>query len=99
MLAATERGRAAYAHLGERLGIRTLPSTTNFVLFDFGSAHAATAIVRGLLRAGIHVRKPPAPPLDGTVRISVGSDADLARLSTALEALAAAPAGVRTPDP
>jgi histidinol-phosphate aminotransferase len=99
VLGATQRGRAAYARLGERLGIRTLPSTTNFVLFDFGSAHAATAIVRGLLRAGIHVRKPPAPPLDGTVRISVGSDADLARLSKALEPLAAAPAGVRAPDP
>jgi histidinol-phosphate aminotransferase len=99
VLAATQRGRAAYARLGERLGIRTLPSTTNFVLFDFGSVAAASAIVRGLLELGIHVRKPPAPPLDGTVRISVGSDADLARLSAALEALAAEPAEAPTPDP
>ena len=77
-------GREEYRALGERIGAPTLPSTTNFVLFDFGTPERAKSILDGLLRRGIHVRKPAFPPLDTYVRISVGADHERARLARAL---------------
>ena len=77
-------GREEYYALGRELGLPTLPSATNFVLFDFGDAARARAAVESLLRAGIHVRKPPYSPLDRYVRISVGSPNERARLREAL---------------
>jgi histidinol-phosphate aminotransferase len=77
-------GREEYYALGRELGLPTLPSTTNFVLFDFGDAARAKAVVEWLLAAGIHVRKPPYPPLDRYVRISVGSASERTRLREAL---------------
>jgi histidinol-phosphate aminotransferase len=79
-----EAGREEYRALGLTLGFPTLPSTTNFVLFDFGTAERAKCGVEGLLAQGIHVRKPPHPPLDRYVRISVGTPAERALLSEAL---------------
>jgi histidinol-phosphate aminotransferase len=81
----TAQGRADYVDLGKRLGIRTVPSQTNFVLFDVGDAARADRVVRGLRERGIHVRKPPSPPLDGTVRVSVGTQTERALLAGALE--------------
>ena len=80
----TARGRDEYAALGMRLGMPTLPSTTNFVLFDVGTAQRAKALVQALLRRGIHIRKPPAPPLDRYVRITVGAEGERALLAQAL---------------
>jgi histidinol-phosphate aminotransferase len=77
-------GRAEYAALGARLGLSTLPSTTNFVLFDFGNPPRAKRALDALLRRGIHVRKPPFPPLDRYVRISVGAEGERALLAQAL---------------
>jgi histidinol-phosphate aminotransferase len=82
-------GRAEYYALGARLGIPTLPSTTNFVLFDFGDATRATRATSDLLAHGIHVRKPPFPPLDRYVRISVGTPGERSSLAEALSAVAA----------
>jgi histidinol-phosphate aminotransferase len=84
-------GRADYHALGERLDIRTLPSETNFVLFEFESAERASAVVEALLRSGIHVRKPPAPPLDRYVRVTVGSEAERGYFARALEEIVAGP--------
>jgi histidinol-phosphate aminotransferase len=80
-------GRAAYHALGARLGLATLPSATNFVLFDLGSLERAQTTLNGLLERGIHVRKPPAPPLDRYVRISVGTPHEHDLLAAALEAI------------
>lgn len=95
VIAAVAAGRAEYDALGTELGWPTLPSTTNFVLFDFGTPDAARRAVAGLLERGIHVRKPSQPPLDRYVRISVGSPSDRAELAVALRALrrAAGPPG------
>jgi histidinol-phosphate aminotransferase len=81
-------GREEYATLGAELGLPTLPSTTNFVLFDFGDAPRAVAAVAALLQTGIHVRKPPHSPLDRFVRVSVGSEAERAAFANALRRIA-----------
>lgn len=77
-------GRAEYYRLGRRLAVPTLESATNFVLFDLGSAARATETVEALLQRGIHVRKPPAPPLDRYIRVSVGDAEERTRLARAL---------------
>ena len=61
VVAEVARGRAEYARLGGRLGIATLPSTTNFVLFDLGTRERAEAMVARLLEHGVFIRKPGAP--------------------------------------
>jgi histidinol-phosphate aminotransferase len=76
VVAEIERGREEYHALGARLGLRTLPSRTNFVCFEIGTRERAEAMVEDLLRRGIFVRKPGAPPLDGYIRVSVGTPAD-----------------------
>lgn len=67
------RGRADYHALGARLGVRTLPSLTNFVCFEIGTRAEAEAAVRELLALGVFVRKPWAPPIDGFIRVTVGT--------------------------
>jgi histidinol-phosphate aminotransferase len=74
-------GRAEYAALGERLGVRTLPSWTNFVCFEIGSRGAAEAMVDSLLQRGVFVRKPYAPPIDGFIRVTVGTPAERAEFA------------------
>jgi histidinol-phosphate aminotransferase len=70
------RGRDEYAVLGRRLGSRTLASATNFVCFEIGTKAQAEAMVAGLLERGVFVRKPYAPPLDGFIRVTVGTPAE-----------------------
>ena len=78
--------REKYYTLGEKIGLPTLRSTANFVLFDCGTSERATTIVNDLMRRGIHIRKPAAPPLDHYIRISVGTPPQTKRLTLALEA-------------
>ena len=84
-------GRAAYHELGRSLGLPTLPSATNFVCFDLGTRRQAEAVMAALIERGVFVRKPPAPPLDRCIRLSVGTDAErrivAAELRRVLEAL------------
>ena len=70
---AVAAGRAAYHELGRALGLPTVPSATNFVCFDLGSRARAEAVMAALIKRGVFVRKPPAPPLDRCIRLSVGS--------------------------
>jgi histidinol-phosphate aminotransferase len=74
-------GRAAYAALGARLGCATLPSSTNFVCFEIGTRAQAESMVHTLLECGVFVRKPYAPPLDGFIRVTVGSAAERDRFA------------------
>jgi len=84
------RGRAEYALLGERLGLDTLPSQTNFVCFDLGTRERAEAMVAELLRRAVFIRKPGAPPLDRYVRVTVGTPQERERFAIVFaEALAA----------
>lgn len=73
VVAEVARGRADYAALGRRLNCRTLPSATNFVCFEIGTKSAAEAMVGTLLERGVFVRKPYAAPIDGFIRVTVGT--------------------------
>jgi histidinol-phosphate aminotransferase len=77
------RGREEYRELAARLGVRTLPSHTNFVCFEVGTRAQAEAMVGGLLERGVFVRKPGAPPIDGYVRVTIGDAADRAAFAEA----------------
>jgi histidinol-phosphate aminotransferase len=91
VVAEVARGRADYEELGRRLGTRTLPSATNFVCFEIGMREDAEAMVRALLARGVFVRKPGAPPIDGFIRVTVGTAAERERFASAFaDALAGA---------
>jgi histidinol-phosphate aminotransferase len=84
-------GREDYAALGRRLDCRTLPSMTNFVCFEIGSRGAAEAMVQDLIERGVFVRKPSAPPIDGFIRVTVGTPGERAAFAQIFfEALASA---------
>ncbi len=70
------RGRDAYVALARSVGCRTIASHTNFVCIDLGTLARAEAMVEALLERGIFVRKPGLPPLDGHIRVTVGTEAD-----------------------
>ncbi len=80
------RGRAEYETLAARHGLTTIPSRTNFVCIDLGSRESAEAMVERLLHLGVFIRKPLAAPLDGHIRVTVGSASDRARFAAAFEA-------------
>jgi histidinol-phosphate aminotransferase len=91
VVAEVAAGRDAYAALGRELGCRTLPSATNFVNFEVGTKAAAEAMVLSLLERGVFVRKPYAPPIDGFIRVTVGTAAERAAFAEIFsEALAKA---------
>jgi histidinol-phosphate aminotransferase len=69
----TAKGRDDYYRIARDLGCGALQSCTNFVCIDFGSSERATGVMNALLRHGVFVRKPGAPPLDRYVRVSVGT--------------------------
>jgi|SRR5579871_3670945 len=82
----TEQGRRDYAALGQSLGMASLPSATNFVAFDAGSAARAALIKQRLLDGGVFTRTPGAAPLDRLVRIGVGTESQRKELAEALRA-------------
>jgi histidinol-phosphate aminotransferase len=84
VVAEVERGREEYYGLGARLGLRTLPSHTNFVCFEIGTKAQAEAMVEALLGHGIFVRKPGQPPIDGFIRVTVGTAEQRATFAAAL---------------
>ena len=69
----TEASRDDYHALARELGVASLPSLTNFVCIDMGDAQRATLVMKELLRRGVWVRKPGAPPLDRYIRVSAGT--------------------------
>ena len=82
-------GRAEYYALADSLRRKWIESFTNFVCIDFGSAENASAMVRALLDRGVFVRKPFAPPLDGHIRVTVGTAQERAQFAGHLRAVAA----------
>lgn len=73
VIAETARARNDYYALAAELGCGYIESSTNFVCIDMQSAARATRVVDDLLRAGVWIRKPGAPPLDRYVRVSAGT--------------------------
>ncbi len=92
------RVRAARERIGaiaRACGLAPLPSATNFVAIDCGGDGAfARRVLAELVARDVFVRMPGVPPLDRCIRVSAGTEADLAVLAAALPgALAAARAG------
>jgi histidinol-phosphate aminotransferase len=67
-------GRRGYQQLAAELGLKTLPSATNFVAIDLGSfERASTAMKRLLEEESIFVRMPGVAPLNRCIRVTVGT--------------------------
>jgi histidinol-phosphate aminotransferase len=94
VVAAVAQARADYERLAASLGLATIPSSTNFVCIDLGSAGRAVAVMNELLRRGVWIRKPGLPPLDRYVRVSAGTPAMRAAFAQAFaEVVEAVPSG------
>ena len=81
VVAEVERGRQEYYALAARHGLRAVPSLTNFVCVEVGRKAQAEAFLEELLRRGVFVRKPSAPPLDGYIRVTVGTPEERRRFA------------------
>jgi histidinol-phosphate aminotransferase len=89
--ARTAVARDRIATLARTNGLTPIPSATNFVTIDCGSAALANATLAALADRAIFIRKPMVPPLDRCIRITAGPPAALDALTAALpDALAAA---------
>jgi histidinol-phosphate aminotransferase len=84
VVAAAVEGRGDYARLAARHGFSALPSATNFVAIDVGSAERARAILAALLeREGVFIRMPGVAPLNRCIRVTIGRAEDRARFAEA----------------
>lgn len=81
VVAEVARGREEYYALAARHGLRSVPSLTNFVCIEIGTRAQAEAFLQEMLHRGVFLRKPAAPPLDGYVRVTVGSAEERARFA------------------
>ena len=72
------------ALLRERFGFHVWPSATNFLLVDTG-ARGARQVYEGLKRQQVLVRYFAKPRVENCLRITVGTEAELAALVDALE--------------
>jgi len=66
----TEKGRRFFYSEFKKIGLRYIPSVTNFVLFEVGKD--ADAICKRLLKKGIIVRNMKVWGLDTFIRVTVG---------------------------
>lgn len=88
VVAGVAAGREDYYALARSLGCKFLPSHTNFVCIDFRTPQRAQRVLQALLERGVFVRKPGAAPLDGYVRISVGTPPEREELARRLRSAA-----------
>lgn len=72
VLSQTDEGREEYCTLAGRIGATVLPSSANFVAFDFGTASLAKLMADYLEKRDVFVRRPSDPPLDRLIRVTVG---------------------------
>ena len=70
---AVEQGRGEYAALAGALGLRALPSKTNFVTMDVGSPDVKRSLLERLVHRGVFLRGGTQPPLDRCIRVTVGT--------------------------
>jgi histidinol-phosphate aminotransferase len=92
VVAKVRAARERIAAIAVANGLTPLPSATNFVAIDCGRDGAfARRVLSELIARDVFVRMPGVPPLDRCIRVSAGTEADLALFASALpEALAAA---------
>ena len=85
VVARIARARSRVGEIAAASGLKAIPSATNFVAVDCGRDGAyARRVLSELIGRGIFVRMPGVAPLDRCIRISAGTDADLALLAEAL---------------
>ena len=89
--------RERIAAIARTNGLVPLPSATNFVAIDCGrDGTFARRVLTELIARDVFVRMPGVTPLDRCIRVSAGTEADLAIFAAALpEALTAARAAER----
>ncbi|MBU2981964.1 pyridoxal phosphate-dependent aminotransferase [Lentibacter algarum] len=81
------QARLKITQIAEDNGLTTLPSATNFVAVDCGRDGAfAKAVLDGLVARGVFVRMPFVAPQNRCIRISCGTEDDLAAFANALPA-------------
>ena len=80
----TEEGRRYLARQLSGLGLRVVPSVTNFLLVDVGPG--ASSIAKGLLRKGVIVREMSAWKLQGFLRVTIGTMPENRRFLNVLKA-------------
>lgn len=93
----TAAARAEYEGLARELGMTAIASRANFVCIDMGDAKRASEVMAELLRRGVWIRKPGAPPLDRYIRVSAGTPPMREAFASALRAVLAERASVATP--
>lgn len=69
-------GREDYYRLAASLGMAALPSATNFVTIDAGSAQRSLRWVERLAQEDVFIRRPGHGQLSGHIRISIGTKAE-----------------------
>ena len=82
-----ERGREEYYALARSLGRKPIRSYTNFVCIDYQTAQQANSVIVELMRRGVFIRKPFAPPLDGYIRVTVGTASERSEFAEHLRAV------------
>lgn len=81
------RARGMISDIARANGLTPLPSATNFVAIDCGAdAQFAKSVLDGVLAERVFIRKPGVAPLDRCIRVSCGSDPDIALFAKALPA-------------
>ncbi|MEM0949318.1 MAG: pyridoxal phosphate-dependent aminotransferase [Pseudomonadota bacterium] len=85
------RARVKITDVARNAGLRPLPSAANFVTIDCGGgSDLAKETLKALVERDIFVRMPFVAPQDRCIRISCGTDADIAAFAAALPAALAA---------
>ena len=87
VLAEVERGRAHYTSLAKRLGMKALPSMTNFVAIDVGGAERAQRLLTALQEKGVFIRMPGVAPLNRCIRVTIGTKTEREIFENALTSL------------
>ncbi|MSR83924.1 MAG: aminotransferase class I/II-fold pyridoxal phosphate-dependent enzyme [Candidatus Latescibacteria bacterium] len=77
-----EEGRRAYQALAAELGLRAVPSGTNFVALEIGPR--ARKLLEVLLENDVFVRMPGVAPLDRCIRVTVGTPQERATFAQIL---------------
>ncbi len=84
VVAQTDLGRIELREFMVSMGLKPLPSHTNFLTVDVGSKSRAESILEALLQQGVFIRKPGLPPLDSCIRITIGRPEQRARFAQIL---------------
>jgi histidinol-phosphate aminotransferase len=87
VVASTTSGRDEIVEFMCALGLRPLPSFTNFVTVDVGSKARGEAILEALLQRGVFIRKPGLPPLDRCIRVTIGRPEQRRQFAETFEAV------------